>query len=360
MSLSVFGRTAGFCSVKESVNEVFWKIAVTNCFHIGGRKMKKTSITWNKETRSLTLIKLKIVKLMSNLAGYIPHRSKPVLKHITGRIYEIAYSSIKQEILVKTPLGPYIYVNYCDHVEREIANGTYEKKYVNFFCSKVKKGFVVVDVGTYIGYFSLLASERVGDKSCVYAFEPVPRNYTRLLRNLRANHAKNVKAYNFGLSDKNETLPFFIPKRNPAESSYLQSSATEIVKGIKVEKDSAEVLLKSFDQFCMEQGLIKVDVIKMDAEGAEMKILKGMANTLKSNDLLLFMEISRHLVEHAGCTVAELVRFLVNCGFRSIYSVESGLETNVNVNNINETVESIKDGGGYVLGKKGLYQRSLR
>ena len=223
---------------------------------------------------------------------------------------------------MKTPMGPYIYVRWWDYVERGCAIGTWERRYMELFCSKIKEGDVVVDVGAYIGIFSLLASERVGDKGCVYAFEPVPRSYERLMRNLEINKVKNVKAYNLGLSDRNESLPVYIPKEIPAEASLCQSSATEFSKGTNMQKEVIKVSLKPFDQFSEEEGLNHVDVVKIDVEGAELKVLKGMKKVLKSDNLKLFVEISPQLIELMGGTVQELIKLLSDSGFKSAYSIK--------------------------------------
>lgn len=298
-----------------------------------------------------------MVRLLGRAPEYVPDWSKPVLKHFLGvysKVYKRCYSSIKEEKLIKTPMGPWIYVNYWDHVEREIANGAYERRYMDIFCSKVKEGDVVVDVGAYVGIFSLLAAERVGSTGCVYAFEPVSRNYERLMRNLKLNQAENVKAYNFGLSDKNETLHFNVPRENPAEATLYESAVSEISKSIKMQKDVVESSLKPFDQFYMEEGLNKVDIVKIDVEGAELKVLKGMENILKSNDLMLFIEIFPPLIEHIGGSVGELITLLANCGFKNIYSVKSDryLYLGINVKNVNEIVEFIREWGyNFILSK---------
>ena len=309
----------------------------------------------------MNALKLKLVRLLVKIPEYVPDWSKPILRPFSG-IYSKVYRSLffnffnyMEEELVKTPMGPLIYVNYKDNVEREIAIGTYERKYIDFFCSKIREGDVVVDVGAYIGYFSLLASERSGDKGCVYAFEPVPRNYERLIRNLKVNQVKNVKAYNFGLSERNEILSFSVPREIPAEASLYQSNVTEIFRGIKMQKDVIEARLKPFDIFYNEEGLNKVNVVKIDAEGAELKILRGMKNTLKSDLLLLlFIEIFPPLIEHTGGSVGGLITFLTNCGFKNIYSVKSDSEIGINANNVNDVVEFIRSGGyNFILSKNG-------
>lgn len=284
----------------------------------------------------MNTVKAKLVKSLGRAPDSVPNWSKPVLRPFSGiysRIYRAIYSSIKEEELVKTPTGPLIYVNYWDYVEREIANGSYERKYVDFFCSEIKEGDVVVDVGSYIGYFSLLASERVGDTGCVYAFEPVPRNYERLMRNLKVNQVKNVKAYNFGLSDKEEVLPIYVPKDNPGETTLQQKSYSEITQGTKMEKERVKVSLIPFDSFFEDNALDRIDVVKMDIEGAELKALKGMENALSRNNCKLFMEINAPLLNLSGVPIENLFGFLMTLGFKTCFLVD--LKSKINLLQVN-------------------------
>ena len=301
--------------------------------------------------------KQKIIKLLGGIPEHVPDWSKPILRpfsRIYSKVYRQVYSSIKDEKLVKTPMGPLIYVNYRDSVEREIANGTYERKYIDLFCSKIKEGDVVIDVGAYIGIFSLIAAGRVGSTGRVYAFEPVPRSYDRLMRNIGVNEVRNIKGYNLGLSDKNETLPINVPEEIPAEATLYECSATEIAKGTEIRKDIVQARLISFDWLYDNEGLSKVNVVKIDAEGAELKVLKGMGNTIRSSSLELFIEIFPPLIERIGGSLEELITFLTELRFRSIYSTESDSGIGMNVNSVNEVAEFIRNGGhNFILTKNG-------
>lgn len=305
----------------------------------------------------MNILKAKLVKLLGRAPEYVPDWSKPVLRPFSGvysHIYKLAYSSIKEEELVRTPMGPYIYVRWWDCVERGCALGSWERKYMEIFCQKIKEGDVVVDVGAYIGVFSLLASERVGNKGCVYAFEPVPRNYERLMRNLKVNQVKNVKAYNLGLSDKNETLSFSVPRENPAESS-LAGSWTELTKGIKLNKDMIKAKLIPFDQFCEDEGLNEVNIVKIDVDGAELKVLKGMRNVLTNSECELFVEITPPLIQQLGGTVMELVELLRECGFKFVYAVDLDRKIDISESNSLDLVNIFGNvSRNYIFTKEGV------
>jgi FkbM family methyltransferase len=318
--------------------------------------MKKRDRNRKEEMNKARSPELRMIRLLGRIPGHVPDWSKPILRPFSGmysKVYRRVWSSIKEEKLVRTPMGPLIYVNYWDSVEREIANGTYERRYIDLFRSKIREGDVVVDVGAYSGIFSLIASEQVGSKGCVYAFEPVPRSYHRLMRNIGINEAENIKAYNLGLSDKDETLPISVPRKIPAEATFFERSATEISQGVEVQKDIVQARLIPFDWFYNNEELNKVNVVKIDAEGAELKVLKGMENTIRSNSLELFIEIFPPMVERIGGSLGELATFLTKLRFTGIYSTESNSGIGMDVNNVNEVIEFIRNGGhNFILSKK--------
>lgn len=285
-------------------------------------------------------LKHKIITFISKIPKYIP---KCLQFKFSSKIYsyinKIVYSSIKKDVLVRTPLGIYIYVNYSDWVERTIATGIYEEKYVDFFLSKIKEGDIIIDIGSYIGYFSLLASQKVGIKGHIYAFEPIPRNYRRLMRNIDINHIKNIKAYNLGVSDKNENTFFNMPIDIPAESSLYNIHVTELKTDILIKKELIDVRLILFDQFSINEGIRNINIIKIDTEGAELKVLEGMKKTLKNNDITLFIEILPFLIEKIGYSVEDIINLLLKCNFNYIYTTYSRSK----INKMKMTSENISD-----------------
>lgn len=320
---------------------------MNNAFYI-----LKTTCTKIEQMKAL---KRKTVRLLGKIPICVPDWIKTILRPFSGiysKVYREIYSSIKEEELIKTPVGPYIYVRYWDHIERECAVGSYERKYMDIFCSKIREGDIVIDVGAYIGIFSLVASKRVGPKGCIYSFEPVPISYERLMRNIKINKAQNIKAYNWGLSNRNEILPINVPRKIPGEATLCQTSATEIYRGIKVQKDVIEISLKPFDTFYNEECLNKVNIVKIDAEGEELKILRGMKYVLKSNDLILFIEINPYLIKNSGGSIEELMKILYNSGFKYIYSHKLNLKIEININNINNIIKFIDKGGNFIINKK--------
>ncbi len=141
------------------------------------------------------------------------------------------------------------------------------------FVAELQEGDVVIDVGANIGYYSILASQLTGSSGSVYAFEPDPQHFAKLVDHLDMNKCGNVTAENQGLSDKTETLSLYLSEENSSDHS------TYPVAG----RRSTEVPVVSLDDYCHDNDLGRIDFIKIDVQGFEPVVLRGMSETLDSN-----------------------------------------------------------------------------
>lgn len=145
----------------------------------------------------------------------------------------------------------------------------YESKTMSTFAPG--PGDIVVDIGAYVGRYTLKAIESIGDTGMVIAIEPEPNAYRVLLRNLKLNGAKNVCPINIALSNYDGTCKLYFHGR-PGLGSVVNKTDEAIV-----------VPCRTLDSLLEELGVKRVNWVKVDAEGAEYKILQGMINTLQKN-----------------------------------------------------------------------------
>ena len=162
----------------------------------------------------------------------------------------------------------------------------------------VKEGDVVLDIGANIGYYVLIESKLVGEQGKVYAIEPVSSNLAQLQQNLKLNNCKNVEVFKLAVGDKNGKAKIYIPeKRN---LSTLDKNALE---GNLKSVEEIEVI--TVDSFLDKKP--KPNFIRMDVEGYEFYIIKGMNKTLKLN-IKLFIEIHPHkMTEEQLCEMLEIL-----------------------------------------------------
>lgn len=133
---------------------------------------------------------------------------------------------------------------------------------------KPRKGDVVVDAGAHYGFYTLYASRLVGAEGMVLSFEPHPDNYKGLLTNLRLNDVKNVKIFNVALGEFDGHTKLYIRWPSGRHSVFFRS------------KNHINVELARLDTIAERLSLKRVDLIKIDAEGAELNILRGASKVI--------------------------------------------------------------------------------
>jgi len=157
---------------------------------------------------------------------------------------------------------------------------TWEPLTTKLFKEVIRKDDVVLDLGANIGYYTLLASRLVGEEGRVIAFEPEPTNFEILTRNILLNDSRNVLTIQKAVTDKKGKTNLYVDSKDTGAHTLCNDN--RLHKHIEVDTVSLDEFLPSS---------VKVDVIKMDIEGSEMKALAGMSNVIeRSNNLKMFME----------------------------------------------------------------------
>jgi FkbM family methyltransferase len=137
----------------------------------------------------------------------------------------------------------------------------------------LRKGDVFVDVGAHIGKYTVQLAKVVGDKGLVVAIEPHPENFQILQENIRLNALKNVIPLNLAAWSGEGRLRLFIGDRRDHHSLKRDFGRGSIV-----------VKAAALDNVLSGLRLEKIDWIKIDVEGAELEVLKGLQDTLKRLD----------------------------------------------------------------------------
>ncbi len=185
---------------------------------------------------------------------------------------------------------------------------------------KLKPGDTFFDIGAYIdGWHSLVAGGEVGELGKVYSFEPHPKFYKRFARNLKLNKLNNIKLENLAVADKAGFMTFF-----PAESS--SSFFRNFNSKPNRKKTSIKVKVITLDDYIFKNKIKKIDMIKIDVEGAEMLVLKGANRTLQRDDAPdLLIEVVDSYLKDAGSSEKELIGYLRKFGYKAYTLDFSGL-----------------------------------
>ncbi|MGD1075943.1 MAG: FkbM family methyltransferase [Thermodesulfovibrionales bacterium] len=168
---------------------------------------------------------------------------------------------------------------------------SYEPGTVEIYLHLLKHSKVAFDVGAHTGLFALIAA-LYNRQMEVYAFEPVPRIFGYLTKNIERNGFYNVRPVCRVVSDYDGKVSFYEPK-----TVTLPSSAS-MVRGFTIEK-TEEVIVPtvSLDTFVKESGISRVDLLKIDVEGSEDRVLAGARNILKRDKPSIICEVIRGTTE---------------------------------------------------------------
>jgi FkbM family methyltransferase len=178
----------------------------------------------------------------------------------------------------------------------------------------------IVEIGANVGYYTLLMASRVGERGKCYAFEANPEIFELLFRNVEVNGLLGrVTLENKAVLDRVGTLQFYAFRRHMGSSTMVQPDVINL--GEKY-RDSAETILVdcvSLDQY-FEGQHVKLDLLKIDAEGSEGLILRGAKTLLRANpDLVLVMEWAPDLIRGTGEDPSAMLDFLTDEGFKVCY-----------------------------------------
>ncbi len=181
----------------------------------------------------------------------------------------------------KIKRGPLAGKNWYCHKAHQfwMPLGLYEKETADWLKSCLRPGMTFLDIGANAGYFTLLGSSIVGEEvgGVTIAFEPVPVNVEVIKNHLKANNIENVMVEELAISNCSGEVIFAIEDTNA--NSHMKD--INITHANSNPNDEIRVRSITLDEYVIKQK-IKPDLIKIDVEGAEMKVLDGGENTFQN------------------------------------------------------------------------------
>lgn len=222
-------------------------------------------------------------------------------------------------LVVEVERGVFMRISELTYVEQEIVwKGLFEPETVQVFAALLTPGMTVLDLGANVGQYTLIAARRVGSQGRVHAFEPTPHVAAKLRRNIALNGLANVVINEAAVSDQSgETTLYF--EEDAGENSILSNG---------VSTPSVKVPTVTLDEHVCRHGLTRVDVMKVDIEGAELMALRGGRALLsQDNAPLLILEVNPKTLAFSGSSVEELYGLLGEYGYRYYPIATYGLRT---------------------------------
>ena len=187
--------------------------------------------------------------------------------------------------------------------------GSWQPDETKFFKNIVSSGMTIIDVGANIGYFTMLFSKLTGPTGRVIAFEPNPRSYSILEKNIRSSSSQNVILVKKAVSDYSGTTKLFLSQCNPTDNRIFNSSIYETDD----DRETIDVQVMTLDEYVQD---MKVDILKIDVQGAEMMVINGALQTIMNNrDLQIIVEFWPIGLSSNGIKPMQFLKNLENLGF---------------------------------------------
>jgi FkbM family methyltransferase len=183
-----------------------------------------------------------------------------------------------------------------------IAHGYTEPEFTDVVERVLGHDQVVADIGASIGYFTCLMSRAVGPGGSVLAFEPWPKALRYLEHNVQINGFNQVQIIPAAAFDE-------------AGPAHLGPPRYRLTMGTERPADAIEVRVERFDDFPEVRTVSRLDAIKIDIEGAELRALRGMTSTIERWQPLLLMEVHPSFLQLYGDSLDRLYGFLDEVGY---------------------------------------------
>ena len=210
-------------------------------------------------------------------------------------------------------------LDISDYIQWWIYFGVYEKEKNNLY-ELAMPGSYIMDVGSNIGEIAMNLASKVGPSGKIFCFEPDRLNYKRLQDNLALNHFTNISTYHDALGNDNAEYKLYGYEGNRGCSRIVPANTSE-------QDNYSLVRTITIDQWRKENSIQKIDLIKIDTEGFEMKILQGAVETISMLKPILYIELDDVNLKLQHSSAAELISHLAKSGYRTISSV-TGKEIN--------------------------------
>ncbi len=206
-------------------------------------------------------------------------------------------------------------LDLSDFIQRQMYLGTYEALEGRLVRAHLRPGMTFVDVGANVGYYTALAAECVTSNGRVISFEPSPYAFERLSLMVSNNSLPQVQAVRAGLSDAAGQLNLYVnlTAGNHAPTLIEHEGASRTI-----------VQVSTLDEEARRLGVEYIDLLKIDVEGYEARVLKGASKLLADRRIrAVLCEFNEYWLRRAGCSSEQLHQSLAAYGFRETSAVAS-------------------------------------
>lgn len=229
---------------------------------------------------------------------------------ILGKIENFLTRILMWEPLRRTALGRRTYMHMY-----LFGKGLAEKREQQLFRQHLRPGMTIVDMGANIGFYTVLFSQLVEARGTVYAFEPDPFCSSILSDRIRKLPVQNVHVETAALGETEGEVTLYCSKRDRAENRIFPFDPA-------VPVETVQVPVLSLDSYCRTHRIDHIDAVKIDVEGNEVSVLRGMREIMaRSPPAWMFIEFCPEQLQGAGASPEAFWQALAADGY-DCYSLD--------------------------------------
>ncbi|UKT64383.1 FkbM family methyltransferase [Pedobacter mucosus] len=199
-------------------------------------------------------------------------------------------------------------INTKNYIEACIYyTGDYEAYLKDHFKKLIKQGDIVLDIGANIGFHSLYFAELAGVNGLVLAFEPIEVNFSALQQNTTLNNFRQITIVNKALGNENSQMNIHIDNytQNPGAFNLMEAgiknTIVECIRG---------------DDYLIANHIQKIDFIKVDVEGFELEVIKGLSESIQKFKPIIVFEYDQDYQSKLNINPKEIFNLLTDFSYQ--------------------------------------------
>jgi FkbM family methyltransferase len=201
-------------------------------------------------------------------------------------------------------------------LEALTAEQAYEPETTGLLLSVLRDGDTFVDVGTHVGFFSTIAASLVGSAGRVVSFEPEEANFQRLTAHVSLNGFDNVETVNAAVGAEPATAELWLNRDNDGGHALWDVGRNGYNAQSRLAPERRAVRVTTLDHHFAPGGGAAIKLIKIDAEGSELRVLRGAEGLLRRHAIpYVVCEINRFALEQLGATEPALRAYMASLGY---------------------------------------------
>jgi FkbM family methyltransferase len=201
-----------------------------------------------------------------------------VFRPLRDRLWKAFLFLVREKTIIAKIDGMVFHLDLGEVIDTSLLMGTFEPDVTRIIETFCQPGWTILDVGANIGAHTLRFGKLAGASGKVYAFEPTEYAYRKLLRNIAIDHLDSTEAFQVAVSNRSQSRQA-VNYRSSWRTDGRNVSGAGIVDFVRL------------DDWCAENGIEKVDCVKVDVDGDEWPVLKGAEQILRQYRPLIIIEI---------------------------------------------------------------------